>query len=176
MEQGLDQDPKALIPIAEVLDTIQRALVLLGSANNTISETRREIALGAAHSSFRKYAKGDFSETGGDLFGEAVKEVLVQKVETDSALAKAVSIANKSSGPKVFQRPQRSRAAESSRFFSGGRVSRYGDWPGKTSSPYRSSWKGKHTQGRTFAKKASVFSRLGPSQTEHHKPTGQQQN
>ena len=117
LDQGLDQDPKALIPIAEVLDTIQRALVLLGSANNTISETRREIALGAAHSSFRKYAKGDFSETGGNLFGEAFKEVLVQKVETDSALAKAVSIANKSSGPKVFQRPQRSRAAESSRFF-----------------------------------------------------------
>ena len=104
VEQGLDQDPKALIPIAEVLDMIQRALVLLGSANNTISETRREIALGAAHSSFRKYAKGDFSEMGGDLFGVAFNELLVQKVETDSALAKAVSIANKSSGPKVFHR------------------------------------------------------------------------
>ena len=176
VEQGLDQDPKALIPIADVLDTIQKALVLLGSANNTISETRREMALGAAHSSFRKYAKGDFSETGADLFGEAFKEVLVQKVETDSALSKAVSIANKSAGPKVFQRPQRSRMSESSWFFSGGRVSRYGDWPGKTCSPYRNSWKGQHIQGRTFARKASVFSRLGPSQTERHKPTDQQQN
>ena len=111
VEQGLDQDPKVLIPISEVLDTIQRALVLLGSANNTISETRHEIALGAAHSSFRKYAKGDFSKMGGDLFGEAFKEVLVQKVETDCALSKAVSIANKISAPKVFQRPQRSRMA-----------------------------------------------------------------
>ena len=168
VEQGLDQDPKALIPIAEVLDTIQRALVLLGSANNTISETRCEIALGAAHSSFRKYAKGDF--------GEAFKEVLVQKVETDSALSKAVSIVNKSAGPKVCQRPQHSRTSEPSRFFSRGRVSRYGDWPGKTSSPYRSSWKGKHIPGRSFVRKASVFSRLGPSQTERHKPTDQQQN
>ena len=79
MEQGLDQDPKALIQIADVLDTIQRALVLLGSANNTVSETRRETALGAAHSSFRKYAKGDFSKTGTDLLGEPFKEVLVQK-------------------------------------------------------------------------------------------------
>ena len=110
MEQGLDQDPKALIPIADVLDTIQRALLLLGSANNTISETRREIALGDAHSSFRKYAKGDFNETGTDLFGEAFKEVLVQKVETDSALSKAVSIANKSAGPKVYQKSQRLRS------------------------------------------------------------------
>ena len=79
VEQGLDQDPKALIQIADVLDTIQRALVLLGSANNTVSETRRETALGAAHSSFRKYAKGDFSKTGTDLLGEPFKEVLVQK-------------------------------------------------------------------------------------------------
>ena len=92
-----------LIPIADVLDTIQRALVLLGSANNTTSETRREIALGAAHSLFRKYAKGDFSETGTDLFHEPFKEVLVQKVKTDSALSKAVSIANKSAGPKVIR-------------------------------------------------------------------------
>ena len=117
MEQGLDQDPKALIPIADVLDTIQRALLLLGSANNTISETRREIALGDAHSSFRKYAKGDFNETGTDLFGEAFKEVLVQKVETDSALSKAVSIANKSAGTKVYQKSQRGRIAESSGSF-----------------------------------------------------------
>ena len=123
VEQGLDQDPKALIPIADVLDTIQRALVLLGSANNTISETRHEIALGAAHSSFRKYAKGDFSETGTDLFGEVFKEVLVQKVETDLALSKAVSIANKSAGSKVYQKPQRGRIAEFSQFFQGGRVS-----------------------------------------------------
>ena len=120
VEQGLDQ---ALIPIADVLDTIQRALVLLGSANNTISETRHEIALGAAHSSFRKYAKGDFSETGTDLFGEVFKEVLVQKVETDSALSKAVSIGKKSAEPKVYQKPQRGRIAESSRLFQGGRVS-----------------------------------------------------
>ena len=62
-----------------MLDTIQRALVLLDSANNTISETRREIALGATHSSFKKYAKGDFSETEADHFGEAFKEVLVQR-------------------------------------------------------------------------------------------------
>ena len=120
VEQGLDQDPKALIPIADVLDTIQRALVLLGSANNTISETRHEIALGAAHSLFRKYAKGDFSETGTDLFGKAFKEVLVQKVDTDSALSKVVSIANKSAGPKVYQKPQHGRIAKSSHFFQGG--------------------------------------------------------
>ena len=64
----------------------------------------------------QEVCKGVFSETGADLFGEAFKEVLVQKVETDSALSKAVSIANKSAEPKVYQRPQRSRMADSSRF------------------------------------------------------------
>ena len=80
----------------------------------------------------QEVCEGDFSETGADLFGEAFREVLVQKVETDSALSKAVSIANKSAEPKVYQRPQRSRMADSSRFlllffffffFLGGRVS-----------------------------------------------------
>ena len=64
----------------------------------------------------QEVCKGDFSETLADLFGEAFKEVLVQKVETDSALSKAVSIANKSAEPKVYQRPQRSRMADSSHF------------------------------------------------------------
>ena len=69
----------------------KRSLIFLGSANNTISETRSEIALGAAHF-IREVCKRVFSKTGADLFGEAFKEVLVQKVETDSALSKAVSI------------------------------------------------------------------------------------
>ena len=42
--------------------------------------------------------------------------MLVQKVETDSALSKAVSIANKSAEPKVYQRPRCSRMDDSSCF------------------------------------------------------------
>ena len=42
-----------------------------------------------------------------DLFGEEFKDMLVEKVEADSALSKAVSIVSKSSGSasKVYQRP-----------------------------------------------------------------------
>ena len=56
-------DPEALIPVPEVLDIIQRSLVLIGNTNNVVSETRREIALDAIHSSLKKYAKGEIVRT-----------------------------------------------------------------------------------------------------------------
>ena len=62
IEQGLTEDPEALIPVPEVLDIIQRNIVLIGNTNNLVSETRREVALDAAiHSSLKKYAKGDLA-------------------------------------------------------------------------------------------------------------------
>ena len=92
IEQGLVDDPEALIPVPDVLDIIQRSIVLIGNANNLVSETRREVALDAIHSSLKKYAKGDF------------KDELVKKVEADSALSEAVRIVSWSS--KVYQSPQ----------------------------------------------------------------------
>ena len=40
-------DPGALVPVVEVLDIIQRSLMLIGNTNNLVSEIRREIALDA---------------------------------------------------------------------------------------------------------------------------------
>ena len=40
IQQGLVQDPDAAIHVSDVLDIVQRSLVLLGNANNLISETR----------------------------------------------------------------------------------------------------------------------------------------
>lgn len=105
IKQELGHDLEALIPVSDVLDIIQRALVLLANANNTVSETRWEIALGSVHTSFKKYGKGEFDDAGADLFGEVFKGELVKKVEADAALSKVVNIANRSSSVKVFQRP-----------------------------------------------------------------------
>lgn len=65
LEQDLIGDPQAAIPVDDVLDFIQRALVLLGNANNQISEARRENALESVHQSLRKYAKGEFKDAEG---------------------------------------------------------------------------------------------------------------
>ena len=62
IEQGLADDPEALVPVPEVLDVIQRSIVLIGNTNNLVSETRREVALDEIHSSLKKYAKGDFKD------------------------------------------------------------------------------------------------------------------
>ena len=54
--------------------------------------------------SFLSKKKGDFTEAGGEVFGEKFKEELVKKVEADTALSKAVRIVSRSS--KVYQNPQ----------------------------------------------------------------------
>ena len=58
----------------------------------------------AVHPSLKKYTKGDFSQAGSDLFGEKFKQGLVEKVEADGALSKAVRIV--SQGTRVYHNPQ----------------------------------------------------------------------
>ena len=54
IEQGLANDSDAAIHVSDILETIQRSLVLLGNANSLISETRHEIALESVHPSLRE--------------------------------------------------------------------------------------------------------------------------
>lgn len=171
IEQGLVNDPEAAIHVSDVLEIVQRSLVLLGNANSLISETRRESALESIHPSLRKYGKGEFTNAKADLFGQDFKETLVKKVEADSALSKAVNIVSKSAGStsKVYQKPSGSR-------FFGSRTSRYGAVSGKVYQPYnRYQGKGKHTPNKPFFRKGSVFDRLGSNQSDRN-PSNSQQN
>ena len=54
--QGLTHDPSDAIHVTDVLKVIQRSLVLLGNANNLISETLREVALESVHPSLTNQA------------------------------------------------------------------------------------------------------------------------
>ena len=76
IKQKLDGNPEVLIPVSDV----PRSIVILGNANNLVSETRREAALEKIQPSLRKYAKGDFSDTQSELFVIKVKENLVQRL------------------------------------------------------------------------------------------------
>ena len=49
IEQDLANDPEAAIHVLDILETIQKFLVLFGNANSLISETRHEIALESIH-------------------------------------------------------------------------------------------------------------------------------
>lgn len=170
IEQGLANDSDAAIHVSDVLETIQRSLVLLGNANSLLSETRREIALESIHPSLKKYGKGEFAKAKADLFGQEFKDTLVKKVEADSALSKAVSIVSKSSGStsKMYQKPTGNR-------FFGSRTSRYGAASGKVYQPYhRFQGKGKQTPNKPYFRKGSVFDRLGANQSDRNQSNSQQ--
>ena len=146
IDQGLTQDSQAAMFVSDVLEIIQRTLVLLGNASNLISETRREVALESVHPSLKKYGKGDFSKAGEDLFGQEFKDNLVKKVEADSAISKAVNIVSRSaSNPNSSGRVYRKQASDNR--FLGGRTSRYGAVSGTVYQPYKYQGKGKHTPG-----------------------------
>ena len=177
IEQGLADEPQALIPVPDVLDIIQRSIVLIGNSNNLVSETRREVALEAIHSSLKKYAKGDFKDADSDLFGEKFKEELVKKVEADGALSKVVGIVSRSS--KIYQTPQNQNKGKSP-LFHNSRASGYGAAFGRRQSPYTghsgyygSHFKGKFTPGKPYFKKGNVFDRLGHKGGNSNRPADQ---
>ena len=165
--QGLTQDRKAAILVSDVLDIIQRSLVLLGNANNLISETRRETALESIHLSLKKYGKGDFSNSRCDLFGQEFKDGLVKKVEADAALSKAVNIVARSVGTtsRMYQ-----KQPSEQHFFQGSRTSLYGAVSGRVYNPYSYQGKGKYPPGKPQYNKGSVFNRLDPCQTDRTPP------
>ena len=163
IQQKLSEDTEAAVPVADVMDILQRSLVLLGNANSLISETRRENVLESVHPSLKKYAKGDFAKAESTLFGEEFKDNLVKKVEADSAISKAVNIVNRctSSSAKLYQRPPRNDHS-----FHGSRASQYGAASGRRRSPYGYQGKGKYTPGKSYIRKGNIFDRLGSNQTE----------
>ena len=166
IDQKLDSDPEALIPVSDVLEMIQRSTVLLGNTNNLISESRREAVLEKIQPTLKKYAGGDFSEAQNELFGMKFKENLVQKVEADTALSKAVRIVTR--GSNIYQNPGLPQKPNRPLFQS--RTSRYGSVFGKRQSPYQGrhshqyQGKGKYAPGKPHFKKGSVFQRLSPQE------------
>ena len=171
IDQGLTHHEDATIGVSDVIDIIQRTLVLLGNANNFISETRREWALEAIHPTLKKYGKGNFTEAEEHLFGETFKETLVKKVEADSVLSKAVNIVTRTSrGREGHYQTTTSRYGRRGRFF-GSRTSRYGATSGRSYNPYNAhnqsySGRGRQTTGHPYFKKGGVFNRLGPQNTD----------
>ena len=171
IDKGLMQNPEGTILVAIVMDTIQRSLLLLGNANNLISETRRKLVLEAIHPSLKRYGKGDFSKAEENLFGEEFKETLVKKVEADSVLAKAVNIVTRSSKAhdNHCQRSQ-SKYGRKDRFLGAGAVGT-GLCPARHTTRMLTETikERKQTPCKSSLRKGGVFTRLGPqSQDKAH--------
>ena len=164
LNQNLTEDSD-LVQAPVVLDMIQRALVFLGNANNLINEKRRASILHSVDPKLTKYAKGDNSNTGKNLFGQSFMKEVVAQVEADTAICKASAIANKAN-----RETQRNAGPGSSKqnFFRGGRTSGYGARSGgKIFNPYnrtsfRGSFRGRQRFQPNNRNQTNVFSRLGP--------------
>ena len=91
IEQNLLEDPDATISIHEVLEIIQRSLVLLGNAKEMLSQMRRTNLLELADESLEKYGQDLPSQAGEFFFGPEFVKHLQDKAETDVSLAKVVA-------------------------------------------------------------------------------------
>ena len=90
-EQNLLEDPDATINVHDMLDIIQRSLVLLGNANEMLSQMRRTNLLQLADESLGKYGQDPPSQAWEFLFGPEFAKHLQDKVEADVSLAKVVA-------------------------------------------------------------------------------------
>ena len=86
-EQGLDSEDGP-IPASAVLDLIQRTLVLIGNANQLLSEKRRLGLFKSIDPNLTKYAKGEFPEAGKELFGSEFAKEIVGHVKQIQLFAK----------------------------------------------------------------------------------------
>jgi len=87
IENGLLEDPDASINVLDVLDIMQRSIVLLGNANELLSRTT---LLQRAEDALAKYGQEPQPEAGEFLFGAEFTTKLKDKVETDSSLSKII--------------------------------------------------------------------------------------
>ena len=89
--QNLLEDPNPTISVHDVLEIIQRLLVLLENANEMLSQMRRTNLLELADKSLGKYGHDSPSQVGEFLFGLEFPKHLQDKVEADVLLAKVVA-------------------------------------------------------------------------------------
>lgn len=74
----------------QIIQLLQRALVLVGSTSHAISVERRKIAWGRINPSLKALAKEDYDDRKDNLFGPGFLEKASKKLDTDKALAKVV--------------------------------------------------------------------------------------
>ena len=96
LESGADKDPDMLVPVTDVISTIQRTICLIGNASEFISQIRHTRILEKLDASWSKYGQEDFSDSKDTSFGENFQQTLASKVEKEAILAKAV-VASKQS-------------------------------------------------------------------------------
>ena len=105
----------------QIVQLVQRALVLVGSTSHAISIERRKIAWGRINPSLKTLATESYENRKDNLFGPGFLEKAAKKMDTDKALAKVVR-----ESPKPRKRPFEEDPNDLRRFLSQGAPAQYG--------------------------------------------------
>lgn len=145
LEEGVAEDQDLLVPASQVVALIQRTICMVGNVSEMISQLRRTKILQNIETSWSKYGVEDFSGAEDTLFGEDFQTSLTDKVEKETALAKAASITKRNKDYKGKDSPTsyRKDGHGHSSFFRGGPAYKYGNRQGKNFFPYGSESKKK---------------------------------
>ena len=95
IDSELHTNEEGVVNVHDVLDIMQRTLVLLGNANELISQSRHSNILRCVDGSLEKYASEPRPNSGGFLFGEGFCAQLKGKVESDTTLAQVASLSKR---------------------------------------------------------------------------------
>lgn len=95
LDNDLLKEEESMINVHDVLNVVQRTLVLLGNANELISQTRRCNILRAVDQGLEKYGKEPRSKSQEFLFGNEFCSQLKAQVESDKALTQVVQLSHR---------------------------------------------------------------------------------
>ena len=95
LDNNLLADEAAVISTQDVLNVVQRTLVLMGNANELISQARRCNILQCVDKDLEKYGKDPRPNTRECLFGEEFCSQLKSRVESDTTLSQVVSLSRR---------------------------------------------------------------------------------
>ena len=128
-------DADATVNVHDVLNIIQRTMVLLGNANEMLSQLRRSKILAAVDTSLVKYGQKPQPESGEFLFGSEFTKYLRGEVETDSSLAEVVSLSRRH---HPYNNARQSTIGRTkNQFFSRGPCQKVGASAGQLSDPIK---------------------------------------
>lgn len=135
LEGSSTRSPNQMVPVNQVLDMIQRSLVLTGNVFAQATDARRRATLMSIHPTWAEYAQEIPASTGclpATLLGDDFKEKILHLVENDTAVAKAKRICRRSEGGErnIRRHPDPNRPPrvfQSNRFGLGSSTSRSND-------------------------------------------------
>ena len=133
LDNNLLEDPDSLINVQDVLNVIQRTLVLLGNATELVSQTRRCNILQCVDKSLVKYGKDSASKNQESLFGPDFCSQLKNQVESVKTFSQVVSLAHRY---HPYEKSRETTLGRSKKhFFRQGLVGKFGSRQGHTYSP-----------------------------------------